>query len=217
MVPPNYDGIVYFYNKSIRAGVFGYVNRYQICKTDRGPCRDRRNISSIPLSHNGQAATVEENVIQLLLLAMDLSSTCGSVQYRGAEALDTQSKILDTQSLFHAKMQWVVKVEKLFRTSMARMQLTFFNVAPGTAAESDGYHGIMPDIYSAICDMIKIPVVGWTNFTLAGILGTCLAVVLVWVFSRKLTVSDRRILVVMLMWLAPQKIASIEVVGGNGS
>jgi hypothetical protein len=176
---------IMYYNNSTRASVLGCVDQFQICRTAKGPCWDNGNVTSIFDDHIGDKATEEQNVALLLLLALDYSTACGSTQFRGAEALDAQSKIAHMRSLPLAEKQWQVEAEKMFQTSLARMQLNVFNVARGTASSFDGYENILPEKYRGICKLVKIPTIGWRNINFVGVIGVIIAVGFMWIISRK--------------------------------
>lgn len=180
----DYSGPDLYFNNSTQAGILGCVDQYKICKTANGPCWDNGNISSILDGGAGDVVTEEQNVIQLLLLALDLSTACGSIQFRGAEALVAQDKIAHVQSLPLADKQWQVEAEKLFQTSLARIQQNVYDFARGTASSFDGYHNIMPNKYRGMCELVEIPTIGWRNINFLGLLGTIIAAALMWLISR---------------------------------
>jgi hypothetical protein len=144
---------------------------------------------------------VEENVIKLLLLALDFSSACGSTQFRGVEALDAQSKIAHMQSQELDTNQWQIEIEKFFQVSLARIQLNAYDIVRGTAAAFNDYHDILPTRYRGICNLVAIQTVGWKNLNVMGLVGTIFGVGLLWIISRK--VKDKKrvdTLVVTLLW-----------------
>jgi hypothetical protein len=158
-------------------------------------------MTSIPQTPESQPATEEENVIKLLQLALHYSSACGSTQFRGAEALDAQTKIAHMQSQNLVSEQWKVEVEKFFQTSLARIQLNTYGIARGTAAAYDGYRDVLPARHRGICDLVAIPTVGWKNLNVVGLVGTVFGVAVLWVISRKM--RDQKggeILVAVVLW-----------------
>jgi hypothetical protein len=182
---PDYDGPVYYYNNSTRAGVLGCVDSYQICESENGPCWSNNNISSIPQAPLNHSATEDENVAALLKLSLDYSTSCGSVQFRQAQALDAQSKITHIQSLPLPTSQWEVETEKMFRTSLARMQANVYDVVRGTASSYEGYRDILDPKYRGLCGLLRIPTTGYTNINFLGLLGIVLAVVTIWSFHLR--------------------------------
>jgi hypothetical protein len=200
--PPDYPGPDLFYNNSTQAGVLGCVDQCKICKSSTGPCWDNGNISSILTDEANASMTEEELVIDLLLLALDLSSACGSIEFRGAEALDAQGKIAHMQSFQLAEKQWQVEAEKLFHTSLARMQLNLYDVVREIAANFDEYHNILPEKFRGLCQLVEIQTIGWRNINFLGFMGTVLAAVLFWGISRKMkTSSGEKRLFIVLMWV----------------
>jgi hypothetical protein len=190
-----------YLNNSTRAGVLGCVDQFKVCRTVEGPCWDNGNFTTIFDNYVGEKATEEENVALLLLLSLDESSACGSTQFRGAEALDAQSKIAHMRSLPLAEKQWQVEAERMFQTSLARMQLNVFNVVRGTASTFDGYEDILEEQYRGICKLVKIPTIGWRNINFVGVIGVIVAVLLMWVISRKLEDgAGRQRLIIVLLW-----------------
>ena len=212
----DYKGPIYYINRSTRAGVLGCVDEYQICKSLTGPCWNNGNISLISNTPSDRSATEEESLVYLLKRALDFSTSCGSVQFRQAEALDAQSKIAHSQSLPLLLEQWKVEAEKMFKTSLARIQLNVYDIVRGTPASYGGYHDVMPTNYREICKMVKIPVLGRTNINFWGLLGTVLAVALVWALSmRWKSASGEKMLMAVLLWrnaLAPV----IRLIGDAG-
>ncbi|KAH8745060.1 hypothetical protein BGZ57DRAFT_960450 [Hyaloscypha finlandica] len=190
-----------YYNNSTRAGVLGCVDQFQICRTAEGPCWDNGNVTLIFDDHSGESATVEQNIALLLLLALDYSTACGSIQFRGAEALDAQAKIAHMRSLPLPENQWQVEAEKMFQTSLARMQLNVFNLVRGTASGFDGYEDILPEKYRGVCKLVKIPTVGWRNINFVGVIGIVLVVLFMWIISRKTEDgAGEAHMIIVLLW-----------------
>ncbi|KAH9208590.1 hypothetical protein DL95DRAFT_467570 [Leptodontidium sp. 2 PMI_412] len=199
--PPTYRGPDLFYNNSTRAGVLGCTDQYQICITKSGPCWDNGNITKIFNDDEAMKSAESQNVTRLLLLALKYSSTCGSVQFRSAEALDAQKKIAHMQSLPLANQQWKVEAQSSFRTSLARMQLNVFDVVRGSASNFRGYRDKLPPKHRGLCQMVKIKGSGVKNISFSGLLGTVFAVGIVWTISRKIqTGSHKGRPVAVLIW-----------------
>ena len=198
---PDYIGPTYYYNNSTRAGILGCVDEYQICKSLTGPCWNNNNVTLIPQALSDRDSTEEESVSYLLKMALDFSTSCGSIQFRQAEALDAQSKIAHSQSLPLASRQWEVEAERMFQTSLARLQSNVYDIVRGTAANYGGYHDIMAPNYRGICGLVEIPTLGWTNINFWGLIGTLSAVVLVWIMSiRWKTAAGETAMVAVLLW-----------------
>jgi hypothetical protein len=199
--PLGYMGSNKYYHNSTRATVLGCVDQYLICKDTTGPCWTKENITSIPQAPKNRTSTVEENVIKLLLLALDFSTACGSIQFRGVEALDAQSKISHMESQELAPEQWKIEVEKFFQVSLARIQVNAYDIVRGTAAAFDDYHDVLPTRYRGICNLVAIPTVGWKNLNVAGLVGAILGIALLWVISIKAK-DEKRVdaFIVILLW-----------------
>jgi hypothetical protein len=199
--PLGYTGSPKYFHNSTRATVLGCVDQYLICKDTSGPCWANGNITSIPQTPKNRTSTVEENVIELLFLALKFSSACGSIQFRGVEALDAQSKIAHMKSQHLASKQWEVEVEKFFQTSLARIQLNAYDIVRGTAAAFGDYHDILPARYRGICNLVAIRTVGWKNLNVMGLVGTIFAVALVWIISWKVK-DQKRVdtFIFILLW-----------------
>jgi hypothetical protein len=191
---------MYIHNTT-QATVLGCKDEFSICKSPTGPCWTNENITSIPQTPESRLATEEENVIKLLQQALDYSSACGSTQFRGADALDAQTKIAHMQSQTLAPEQWKVEVEKFFQTSLARIQLNTYDIARGTAAAYDDYRDVLPVGHRGICDLVAIPTVGWKNVNVVGLVGTVFCVAVLWVVSRRM--RDQKggeCLIAVLLW-----------------
>ena len=198
---PEYRGPNLYVNNSTRASVLGCTDGYQICRTKSGPCWKNENASKIFDDNYIVKSTEGQNVARLLLLALDYSSTCGSIQFRGAEALDAQKKIAHMQSLPLADQQWEVEAESLFRTSLARMQLNVFDVVRGSASNFQGYRDTLSAKDSGLCSMVKIKGSGVKNINVCGLLAIIFAVAFVWTISRRANSGSRRNeLVAVLIW-----------------
>jgi len=196
-----YVGSPKYFNNSTQARVLGCVDQYRICKSTSGPCWTNGNITSILEAPQNQMPTEEENVVKLLVLALEFSSACGSTQFRGVEALDAQSRIVHMESQNLASKQWQVEVDKFFQTSLARIQLNAYDIVRGTAATFDDYHDILPAKYRGICSLVAIRTVGWTNLNVVGLVGTIFGVTLLWIISRKAKDQKRvETFVVTLLW-----------------
>lgn len=199
--PPAYTGPSQYYQNSTQAGILGCVDEYQICKAITGPCWDNSNSTSILKSPGRHKLTTNENVAALLLLSLDLSTACGSIQFRGAEALDAQSKVADMHSLMLSHHQWEVEAEKMFQTSLARMQLNTYDIVRGTASDLTAYHNILPSRYYGIRDMVLIRTVGFKNINFLGLVGILVTVMLLWIVGSKTTdENDEDILVGGKLW-----------------
>lgn len=199
--PLGYTGSLKYYHNSTRATVLGCVDQYLICKDATGPCWTKENITSIPQAPKNRISTEEENVIKLLLLALDFSSACGSTQFRGVEALNAQSKISHMQSQDLAPEQWKVEVEKFFQVSLARIQLNAYDIVRGTAAAFNDYHNILPARYRGICNLVAIRTVGWKNLNVMGLVGAIFCITLLWIISWKAK-DEKRVdtFIVTLLW-----------------
>ncbi|KAH8648219.1 hypothetical protein BGZ60DRAFT_553057 [Tricladium varicosporioides] len=154
--PPGYEGPIKYFHNSTQARVLGCVDQFLICKSTSGPCWSNANMTNIPEAPQDRTATEEENVVKLLLLALEFSSACGSTQFRGVEALDAQSRLAHMQSQNLNSNQWHVEVEKFFQSSLARIQLNAYDIVRGTAAAFDDYHDILPARYRGICSLVAI-------------------------------------------------------------
>jgi hypothetical protein len=206
--PFGYTGPHKYYHNSTRATVLGCVDQYLICKDITGPCWTKENITSIPQAPKNRTATVEENVIKLLLLALDFSTACGSTQFRGVESLNAQSKISHMQSQDLAPEQWKLEVEKFFEVSLARIQLNAYDIVRGTAAAFDDYHNILPARYRGICTLVAIRTVGWKNLNVVGLVGSIFGIALLWIISRKAKdeKGEDRFIVILLWQIYLRKI-----------
>ncbi|KUJ14512.1 uncharacterized protein LY89DRAFT_784443 [Mollisia scopiformis] len=127
--------------------------------------------------------------------------SAGSTQFTGSEALDAQSKLNHMLSMQLADEQWKVEAEKMFQTSLARMQINLFDFVRGTAAGYPGAYNTLPPEHRGMCAMVEIPTVGWRNVNLVGFLGTIAALGVVWGVSRKRKdASGEEILVVTIIY-----------------
>ena len=152
----------------------------------------------------------------LLNMALDFATSCGSIQFRQAQALDAQSKIAHMQSLPLGSEQWEVEAECIFQTTLARMQSNVYDIVRGTAARYDGYDNVLPPNYRGICKLVKIPTLGWTNINFWGMICTTLAVVIVWILSvRWKTASGDNAMVAILLWKRGFEPA-LEILGEAG-
>lgn len=151
---------------------------------------------------SNRAATQEEQIFQLLELGVQYSTSCGSIQYRNAEALDAQSKIAYSESLPLPRLQWPVEGEKTFATSLARFQINIYNVIRGTASKLQHYENKMRPNYQGMCKMVKIPVVGWANINFLGLMGTIITSLIILILSQKraVGVNGEKRLVALLIW-----------------
>lgn len=198
---PDYPGPDLYFNNSTRAGILGCVDQYQVCESTRGRCWDNSNISSLLDEPSLQSDSEERYAKRLMLIALEYSSAVGSIQFTGSEALDAQAKIAHMLSLPLAEQQWQVEAERMFRTSLARMQLNIFDFARGTASKYEGYIDTLAVEDRRMCQMVKVPTVGWRNLNLVGILGTSFGVGFVWVISLKREDdSKKKILVIVIIY-----------------
>ncbi|KAF8858997.1 hypothetical protein BDZ45DRAFT_371177 [Acephala macrosclerotiorum] len=203
-----YPGPDLYYNNSTRAGVLGCVDQYQICESMNGRCWDNSNITSLLNEQSAKGSSKSQYVTWLILIALKYSTSPGSIQFRGSEALDAQAKIAHMLSLPLAEKQWQVEAEKMFRTSLARMQLNLYDFVRGTAANYEGYENTLPVEHRAMCQMVTIPTVGWRNINFIGLLGTIFAVGIVWGIQKQKDASGNEVFLVISMsrWITKSSV-----------
>ena len=104
-------------------------------------------------------------------LALDKSTAFNAIEFRGATALDAQTKIQDFISLPLSKepTQWVVEAEGFFETSLARVQYNVLDIATGAGHDVDFYDNLTPSNLANgdLCNMFifQLPK-GYYNTTL---------------------------------------------------
>jgi hypothetical protein len=76
--------------------------------------------------------------LEFMLSALNRSHTFGAFSTRTNAALDAQARIAGFASMPLAPNQWKVEVEKLFATSLARIQMEARNIARGVGARYPG-------------------------------------------------------------------------------
>ena len=86
-------------------------------------------------------ADKDDKVHAFMRFALQKSTIYHAVEYRGANALDAQTKIEDYMSLPLSKKpaQWIVESYNLFQTSLARIQYDALDIATGAGSELPFY------------------------------------------------------------------------------
>ena len=78
------------------------------------------------------------------------------------------------------------------------MQSNVYDIVRGTAANFDGYHNVLEPEYRGVCELVKIPTLGWTDIHFWGSISTFFAVVLVWALSMRVRSASRDMVAVFL-------------------
>ena len=100
----------------------------------------------------------------LMHLALFNSHTYASLRVRPESSLDAQSHITEGTALRLPEIQWEVEVERLFKISLARIQIDARNIARGELVKYQEYHKESSDDFTKICrGVFLFQSQGWTN------------------------------------------------------
>ncbi|KAJ9636837.1 hypothetical protein H2199_007831 [Coniosporium tulheliwenetii] len=134
----------------------------------------------------------QRDALYLLEVALNSSNAYDAIRYRSATGLDANKLFGRTWTLRLPEEQWKVEAEKLFQTSLARMQVDLFDFARGVYADAEGALNYAPQEFENAHTMLKLPVPGHKNVDGLWFVGINLFCVLVYLSSRRYSTPERR-------------------------
>jgi hypothetical protein len=182
-----------YYNSLPHATVLGCVDSAEIRHPDTGQIWIPRNFTSWRSNSTEWQALPMNNMFLLLGLALDNSNTWNAINY--GVRLDAERKIVypGGTSLPLAREQWKVEARKMFAISLALAQGRVYDIARGTDIDVPGVQNTFEAANQPICDMVKIPTIGWTNISLFWIVFLPTVAFLLWFTSIKV---DKKLIIV---------------------
>jgi hypothetical protein len=146
----------WFYKSDPKARALACIDKTEICSSDGKECwsmTDNRNGTKFP------------SEFWLMKLSLESSSIFDSINKRLGSALRAQERVTQFTSQPLNDKHWMDEAERLFATSLARIQFDAFNIASGEdqAHEVDGYIVQTPDEAGDLCGFFKFKSTGYTN------------------------------------------------------
>ncbi|KAK3313322.1 hypothetical protein B0H66DRAFT_565878 [Apodospora peruviana] len=178
------DPAPWYCKSDAKARLFACLDRQDLCSPDGlvcwSPTVTTRN--KLPPSY------------WLMKLSLAFSNTYDSIVHRLGSALIAQEKISQYTSAPLADTHWMLEAERLFATSLARVQFDAWTIASGAdrptgeAGDHEGYVDLTPDEAGDLCGggLFKFRSTGYKNVYLAPFL--CLLILVpagLWVLSRE--------------------------------
>lgn len=153
-------GELYYINLETPATALACLDTTTICDAAGTTCWDSRSPPTIPPSTD-----IERTGYYMLAQALGRSSVCYSIELRGGNALDAQTKLDIWFSLPLEREQWKVEAQNLFTASLARAQIDLRDYAQGSAAHEAGFEDNTLPEFRDFCRRYKFKTVGWTNIS----------------------------------------------------
>lgn len=146
----------WYYKSDPIARALACVDTTQLCSPDGKECwsmTDERNGTKFPAEY------------WLMKLSLESSSVFDSINKRLGSALQAQEKVTQFASPPLSDYQWMAEAERLFATSLARIQFDAFNIASGEdqVHEVDGFIPQTPEEAPDLCGIFKFKCTGYTN------------------------------------------------------
>ncbi len=164
-----------FYNEHAYSAVLACSDRTTYCKPDGVTCG-----SVNELAYRIQDDDEHRTVFKMLAQSLVHSDTGNAMKLIAGEVLEAQSYVVGIGSLILAREQWKREAERLFASSLARIQITARIIARGMTGEQLPSKDLMLDnpSYREICNLYKFRSSGWKNLSVAGFIGSFLAGIL---------------------------------------
>ena len=178
---------VYYMNSILHATVLACMDRTEWRDPNEGDIRWRNLLELPDLSVNDTTGVY--GGFYLLRLSLSNSHTYGSIRLRPESSLDAQAHIVEGTALRLPDNQWEIEAERLFKISLARIQIDARNIARGKLASYDGYIKEHTDQSARICTRTYLfQSIGWTNINRTWFLVT--AVLCAFIITMAIPGSD---------------------------
>ncbi|KAK5663828.1 hypothetical protein OQA88_31 [Cercophora sp. LCS_1] len=176
---------VYYCKDDAKYRVLSCLDTQEICLPNGGPCR--------PLK--GDERDLNEDLppeYWILKWSLEHSNMYYSIAKRLGTALVAQDMISQYTSVPLGDRHWVVEAERLFATSLARIQYDVWSVGSGEDrihVGEDGYRGEAPEKVKAkgLCGRVKFRSTGHTNISVWKFCLLMAATPLLWLFNLRET------------------------------
>jgi hypothetical protein len=202
------DPVPIYYKNDAKYRVLSCLDTQQICLGKDGPCRplkgDRRDLDDdLPPEY------------WILKWSLEHSDTYYSIAKRLGTALVAQEMISQYTSVPLSDRHWVVEAERLFATSLARIQYDVWSVGSGEDrihVGEDGYRDDAPKRVRAkgLCGHVKFQSAGYTNISWLRFILLMAITPLLWLLNleKRTVVQAWRATVRAWRWLARRRPAS---------
>jgi len=183
------DPVPIYYKNDAKYRVLSCLDTQQICLGDGGPCR--------PLK--GDERDLDDDLppeYWILKWSLEHSDTYYSIAKRLGTALVAQEMISQYTSVPLSDRHWVVEAERLFATSLARIQYDVWSIGSGEDRihlGEDGYRDDAPKTVRAkgLCGHVKFQSAGHTNISLLRFVLLMAVTPLFWFLNLKRTTIVR--------------------------
>jgi hypothetical protein len=157
----------YYYNSDPKARALACVDITELCSPDGETCWS-------------MTADLPDDVLNtpaywLMKWSLESSTIYDSIKWRLGTALLAQEKVSQSRSRPLSDNHWEAEAERLFATSLARIQFDAWSVARGKDREQPGYVEVTPDEgRGKLCRLYKFNSIGYTNIDLGAFIGLLL-------------------------------------------
>jgi hypothetical protein len=135
----------------------------------------------------------ERLILYLLDIALEDFDAAGSILHRGGNGLEAAKKIgAMFPFTFLEQAQWMVEVESLFQTSLARMQLNILDFATEAYVSHGGLGAKVPEYAANAYKLCKFPAHGYRNINGVWFVGTNVFCVVLFLWSRRYSTPRQR-------------------------
>ncbi|KAF2100958.1 hypothetical protein NA57DRAFT_74555 [Rhizodiscina lignyota] len=148
-----------YYNSEPRARALGCVDTTELCSPSGDKCWSMTDEEPLEV--------MREPAYWLMKFSLGNSNIYDSIKWRRGSALRAQEMISEYISRPLDSNQWVVELQNLFATSLARIQWDAMSIATGEDRDRPGYHEVTPTVAKGhLCKRFKYKTTGYTNINL---------------------------------------------------
>ncbi|KAF2004725.1 hypothetical protein P154DRAFT_560501 [Amniculicola lignicola CBS 123094] len=150
------DPQAWYYKSDPRARAFACIDRHELCAPDGGKCWSMTETGDTDLPPD----------YWLMKLSLLKSNTYDSIEKRLGSALIAQEKVSQFTSEALDDKHWMKEAERLFATSLARIQFDAWSIASGedwVHEGNDGYVELTPDEAGNLCGIFKFNSASYSN------------------------------------------------------
>jgi hypothetical protein len=176
----------WYYKSDPRARAFACIDRHELCAPDGQKCWSMTETDDTDLPRD----------YWLMKLSLLKSNIYDSIEKRLGSALIAQEKVSQFTSEALDDKHWMREAERLFATSLARIQFDAWSIASGedwVHEGNDGYVDLTPDEAGNLCGIFKFNNAAYSNVNFWAFFGLLWVLPVTWFLSLKDRVIIRAI------------------------
>ena len=143
--------------------------------------------------------------LHLLSLLLYSSTAASAIDIPRERTLEASRMIIGGVSLPLDPRQWRIEVEKIFKITLARVEVNMRAIAAGEGRDSDSTYDVLADFPTDYCAQMKIHAEGYKNINVIGLAGIMFLVASLWVLTLETKDS------IVLLWLCTHIISLLVV------